>query len=269
MPMIEFQCQEFIQCLSELETEGALADKWAKEHGAAMNATAEDLARLNMIADKLAKHCDRLQLVETKTRIAHFSSRISGLFDAPFQVIEAEISGVRYTLHCEIQKRKFTIIPANKSEYFERDDLFGATLHAVATPKINSEIKAAGNCLAAGLNTAAVFHLMRVAEFGLRKLAQRLNLNAARQSPIEFATWGNLLDGIDTELRRIKGIPKGVSREEELQLYSNIAAEIRAFQYAWRDPVMHARFEAPDEAENILNHVCRFMQRLAGAGILT
>ena len=55
-------------------------------------------------------------------------------------------------------------------------------------------IKAAGNCIAADLNTAAVYHLMCVIEIGIRDLARLLKVKKVKTHvPIEFGTWTKLL----------------------------------------------------------------------------
>jgi hypothetical protein len=184
----------------------------------------------------------------------------------PNHEIRTELSSLVNSITQEVECTHFVYIPEAKSEFCEQDCLFGEALHKAASSEINAEIKAAGNCIAADLHTAAVFHLMRVAEFGLHKLIEHLRsagFNLLSAERVEFATWSALIGAIDGELKRLKGTEKSQTREEELQFYSAILSEARAFQYAWRDPVMHARFEEPMEAENVFRHVKRFMQELA------
>jgi len=105
---------------------------------------------------------------------------------------------------------------------------------------------------------------MRVAEIGLRRLAGEVNVTLG--CAIEYATWGEVLGAIDVKLKLIKQtMQRGDPREEELKFYTNLSEEIRSFNYAWRDPIMHARtrFDDPMQAENIYNHVRRFMGVLA------
>jgi hypothetical protein len=73
------------------------------------------------------------------------------------------------------------------------------------------------------------------------------------------------LGAIDGRLAAIKSTHKGDLRESDLQFYTELAREIRAFNYAWRDPVMHTRlrFDDPHEAENVFTHIKRYMERLA------
>src|SRR5208282_2687692 len=63
----------------------------------------------------------------------------------------------------------FIYIPSAKTKFFEPLELFGNKVYQ-NFKSARTEIKDAGNCLAADLNTAAVFHLMRASEFGLRAL---------------------------------------------------------------------------------------------------
>jgi hypothetical protein len=164
----------------------------------------------------------------------------------------------------ELENKKFVYVPSSGAEYFEQPHLFGETV-TKAFPSAVTDIKDAGNSLALGLNTAAVFHLTRVAEHGLRVLAQSPYLKITLTFPIEYATWGNVIEAIDVKLGSLKKTPKTTAREEELRFYSGLLASARAIQILWRDPVSHirARFDKPKEAENAFLDVRRFMETLA------
>ncbi len=211
----------------------------------------------------------QLKMVATLSRARSLKLRLlhdPHLRTCTNSVIQAELQALRRELCNELMATEFALIPTDKAAYFERDNLFGEEFHKNADQKINDEIKAAGNCLAAELNTAAVFHLMRAAEFGLRHLVADMAAKGVPISiscPIEFSTWGKVIDAVDVELRRIKSTPVAAAREADLHFYSLVSSEFRAIQYLWRDPVMHARFEEPHEAENAFRHVRRFMQELA------
>jgi len=145
-------------------------------------------------------------------------------------------------------------------KYLEQDALFEEAINQ-AFPPVQPEIKDAGNCLAAGLPTAAVYHLMRVAEIGLRKLAKQLNVKLGYA--IEFATWGNVIGAIDRKLEILRKQRKTKSREAKLQHYSALLLDIKAFQYLWRNPGAHAgpRYDE-HQAQSAFNHVRAFMQQL-------
>jgi hypothetical protein len=65
----------------------------------------------------------------------------------------------------------------------------------------HKDAEEAGKCLAFDRNTAAVFHLMRVMEVGLRELAK--SLNDSSLDPRANPSWEKILERCDREL----GIP--------------------------------------------------------------
>lgn len=269
--MIEFIGHELTGAIRNLDRHLEKVTGLIKANGPASIATVSDRDNLvNFLDNEVYPLCCKLGLKASEDRCMTLSGEAietEKLPKLPNYAIETELAGLRSTLLYEIGDIKFAYISEVHVKFFEQDDLWGKEFHTTVAPEINAEIKAAGNCLAADLNTAAVFHLMRVAEFGLHKLIEHLQTVAGFNLPIsqriEFATWGDIIKAIDLELKRIKATQKDQARESELQFYSTILTEIRAFQYAWRDPVMHARFEEPHEAENIFGHIKRFMQELA------
>ena len=95
----------------------------------------------------------------------------------------------------ELAVRKFVMIENSKSEHLENEALFGDCVWA-SFPSAREDIKSAGNCLALNLNTAAVFHLMRTAELGMRALAENLKVRLkqkGKSKPIKHAGWDDII----------------------------------------------------------------------------
>jgi hypothetical protein len=129
----------------------------------------------------------RVQLVRVLTELSHLWVKIDLIGDlemtqdvihhlknTPYknysEVTEA-LGMIISKTQTELEALSFACIPINKDRFFEQSELFGKTVKEAASEEINSEIKAAGNCLAAELNTAAVFHSIRAAERGARSSA--------------------------------------------------------------------------------------------------
>ncbi len=139
-----------------------------------------------------------------------------------------------------------------------------------AFPSAEKDIDEAGNCLAAECNTAAVFHLMRVAEVGLRALA--VDRNAPfKAKPIDQQEWGTILGFLDGVIKALrtedakKWANPGI-KDVQIRFYSEVVAELRAFNEAWRKHISHARQDAiydRDYANSVFTHVRAFMQKLA------
>jgi hypothetical protein len=206
-----------------------------------------------LVAAKLGLTNSSQRILKTKLNLRFATLNVSEIYTILKDTVEIFLK--------ELGDAKLLIVSPEALKWNNQEELFGEYVNKIF-PEANSEIKSAGNCLAAEENTAAVFHLMRVAELGLRRLAKSLRVRLAYQ--IEFATWTNITDKLDEKLRELKSTKRSISREKKLHFYSGLLLEIRAFQYLWRDPVMHARFTFDHEqAVNTFKHVQIFMATLA------
>lgn len=126
------------------------------------------------------------------------------------------------------------------------------------------EADEAAKCLALGRSTAAVFHLMRVMEVGIRAVARCLGI----ADPIKDAdrNWGKMLDTIKDELDSRGPAPKRpwATGTSDKALFARILASLDAVRVAWRNPTMHVENKyTPDEAEHIFLTVRGFMKAIA------
>jgi hypothetical protein len=137
-------------------------------------------------------------------------------------------------------------------------------------PSAGGDFIEAGNCLAAECSTAAVFHLMRVAEVGMRALASDRNATF-KNKPIDQQEWGTILQFLDGCIKDMREEPlanwsNSAMRDTQIRFYSEIVAELRQFNEAWRRHLSHAREDGiydRDYANRVFKHVRLFMQKLA------
>ena len=80
-----------------------------------------------------------------------------------FFSLEQDLREVERRIDHEMSLFLFMVIPREKTDYFEKVDLFGPEVNA-AFPSTVYDIEESGNSYASGRNTACVFHLMRVLE---------------------------------------------------------------------------------------------------------
>ncbi|MDD5164920.1 MAG: hypothetical protein PHG25_00050 [Candidatus Pacebacteria bacterium] len=181
-----------------------------------------------------------------------------------FESVYWQVEGVASEVRKEMAAIRLAVVFGGKMKNLDQEKPFGDSVYQ-NFPGARSDIKDAYQSLSVGLNTAAIFHLMRVTEHGVRALAKAQTLNLTFACPIEYSTWGQVIGAIDDKLKQLKKGQKSNAREEELQFYSELVAETRAFQILWRDPVMHvrSRFDRPDQAEDAFQHVLRFMTALS------
>ena len=109
--------------------------------------------------------------------------------------------------------------------------------------------------------TASVFHAMRVLEHALRRFAAELNIP---MSAIYEENWHNIIDKIESEIKKLQNAQRSPTKTEKLKFYSACAVNFRYFKDAWRNHVSHARETYAElEATTIYNHVREFVQVLA------
>jgi len=173
--------------------------------------------------------------------------------------------------HTELKEQVFAFISPSKLEFFEQDTLFGENVNK-EFPDAVLEIKAFGNCMAADLHTAAVFHLTRAAEVALIELTERLKIKRSKSGlTVNIAGWGDIIGAIDVfldeKIQSLKGKGSGKRTSKklsELVYYQTISKELGAIKDLWRDPVSHGRTEYNQrQALDAFEHIKEFMMRLA------
>jgi hypothetical protein len=220
---------------------------------------------LNMLGDS-AWHHDKLYRPAVRKGLPSppFPKEIKVSFDAIypqlrllFKTIQQEMDGVR-----------LAVILSQNAKLFEQDELFGKQVKDSASQELNAEIKAAGNCLATDLNTAAIFHLMRAVELTMRSVVFYLKINV-RNKPVEHAGWDTLVKLIEKDTRRRKEKYDRSKRKKKAHLehcksFRIVADELNFFKEIWRDNTMHTqRLYSAAEAIGVFERVKDFMRRLA------
>lgn len=105
----------------------------------------------------------------------------------------------------------------------------------------------ASNCYGIGNWDGCVFHLARVAEHGLRKLAERLKVSFALDGSLELKTWGAVIKKMEIIVQELKS--QTVPEKEFKAACLDALAQLRAIQHTWRDVVFHSRNPSISEME--------------------
>ena len=246
-------------------------------------------------SDEVKKRMENgIALAETLFKAVELPDCLSAVSAAKYQW-EKPLLDVS-SAHAIAQRLQADIIAALERRQFLRvaDDRFDLLLHARESavtgerklnggvldvigqnarakfPSAEEDFIEAGNCLAAECNTAAVFHLMRAAEVGLRALASDREAEF-KNKPLDRQEWGTLLQYLDGCIRELRGTSASSWTDQglkdiQLRFYSEVVAELRQFNEAWRRHLSHARddgFYDRDYAMSVFKHVCLFMQKLA------
>ena len=136
-----------------------------------------------------------------------------------------------------------------------------------AFPSAKKEIEAGLDSYAFGDLSGCVFHMMRIAELGLRAIARERGITkvgSRRNKPLEWGTWKDVSDAIRGKIKEIQPKAAGPKRDAALAFYENALDKMRFMQGLYRDPTMHFRDKYEQgEAFDAISNTFSFMATLA------
>jgi hypothetical protein len=110
-----------------------------------------------------------------------------------------------------------------------------------AFPSARRGISASIDCYAHNDYSGCVFHMMGLAELGLRAIAGERGVEAVGKSkPIEWGTWQDVFQAIEDRLKVVRHKKAGPNRDLALKFYDTAISDLRRLQ-GYRDPTMHFR----------------------------
>jgi hypothetical protein len=196
------------------------------------------------------KHIDRIESAWSHTRGNEMVNQFGHLEDL---------------IKDELANKLFIVIPTQRARYcpepVERrrrtSPLFGKAVQN-KFPKLTADIVDAGWCLGIERSTAAVYHLMRIMEFGIKRIAKRLKID---KRSVERKTWGQIFSVIN---KTIAALPYSTAREKDRRdKYSEAMVHLNNVKDAWRNQTMHSgRRFTQEEAEAIFASVKTFINYL-------
>jgi hypothetical protein len=206
--------------------------------------------------DDVSKHCASLNLDFALAQIERIRSFCNpDTFPAEVGTALKELEN---RIEDELKRRTFFFVAPERAKYFETDPPpFGKAVQD-RFPEAIADTEDASWCLGFGRSTAAVYHLMRVVECGVRRLRKRLKL----QAHLERKSWGRMFGPMNAA---IAALPYTSTQEiNRRDRYSEAMAHLNNVKDAWRNPTMHSRRRYDlDEAEAIFGNVKAFMNFLA------
>lgn len=264
--MIKFFAHDFIYRLHTLE-HSQLRAREAIVTKLSTDPDQDFKEQLSEFLEKMRKYLIQLNLEVSLDRLGRFAHLIKGGSfgedKCSWEVADREITELLNCILNESGSRHFAFIPSERAKYFEQEKLFGDDVYN-NFESARPEIKNAGNCIAADLYSAAVFHLMRAAEHGLRTLALNDPVKIILPFPLEYAGWQDMIDKIEAHKKTFVAMTRGPAKDEELSFFQTALIECNYFKDLWRNPAMHTRLN-PNEADAISVYIRTkdFMQNLS------
>lgn len=228
-----------------------------------------------------------LGLVESTDALDRFEENLSKPH-FPNKALNLDLLSLAKLMQSELEKLHAFALERDKQKYF-RDESWGVEISPLgrgiappppalfsrraqdAFPSAGMDIVEAGRCMALSRNNAAIYHLMQVAEIGLRALAwdRRVTIQRGKSRtivPLDFAQWGEIIGELEKKKGLINTWKRGKAiREEAIQYYSSVIFEVSSFNEIYRKHISHARgmLYEDDTAVSCWGHVYRFMDKLA------
>jgi hypothetical protein len=165
-------------------------------------------------------------------------------------------------LQDELSDTKAFVLEGKRSDYFEpKEPLFGSDFEKKFLSAGVFELDEAAKCRAFGHDTAAVFHLMRLMEIGIRVTATCLGIPDPTKP--NDRNWHEILKKIkgETDARFANKTWKPSGDKE---FFDSAYVSLDAVRIAWRNPTMHIENKyTPDEADDVFVAVRLFIKKLA------
>jgi len=173
-----------------------------------------------------------------------------------------EMRFLKETVDDELIGHQFVYIAQDKTkEYLNWEHTWKRVLSNF--PDVKQEVDQAIICFSLELYTATVFHMMRVAECGLRILAGKVEVNLKHS--IEVEDWNTILVAVEQTLDQLHQAPRSTDRQRDIKLYSDAASHLR-YMKAWRNEMAHARSVYEEgEAKSALTRVRELLELMCPA----
>jgi hypothetical protein len=269
--MNHFNAENSVAYLEQLNTLTSVLTLMKRRHGGGALPQADDLELAKVLLGGLLDVSIACGYGEAMTEVQTLQTCDLSKFD--YSTMLARMEHLRTLFHKALTAYRFLQVRPGLTKYLEDAPERALLLPVLwppfsrdvldAFPSATYDIREAGNCLAVECNTASVFHLMRVAEYGMRALAWDRRIKIAR-GPIELATWEDVIRELEKSEQQISQYPKSLARDAQYDFFHGVMMDLRAFKNAFRNQVMHTRsVYSNTEAVAIYERVSSFMNLLS------
>ncbi len=217
---------------------------------------------ITKLQEELQKLRDTLLSVDLVIGPTTIKRTIEKLPDLSHGEIKTHLDMIQHNVESELAKHRFMYVPPDRALWFDQAAAFGPDVTR-AFPSAAFDITEAGNCYAADIFTAAVFHAMRALEPALEALAKEAKVPFNRKR-FDQQTWQDVLNQIEARVKPSPGIRITPKRRERVTFLSQTAKDFYYFKEAWRNHVIHGRAQYDGrQALGIIERVRDFMQHLS------
>jgi hypothetical protein len=254
LEMLEFSARDYVELAHQIGLLLASLDK----HQANQDSAAEKMllliaetSRLGLVVTK--EHIDEMMMESLKKHPEALKAYKSGRdwawseTDGPLEMNDSRLchhlESIYTTMRAELGAILFRAIPREKTKYCQPEWLVNTPIF-VKFPETVDEFQKAGRCFAYGENTACLFHLMRVTDFYLRKVAESLGI------VYDARNW-NGISKVITKKMEEKYPSKTEDWKDREPFYAEILTDIQAISRGHRNAALHELEKKYDEREAV------------------
>ena len=201
--------------------------------------------------------CAKIGVLNVKAEIDRICRYVAY---SPKSDMRIHIKGLADRITDELQDRRFLHVPPEREKYYRQPELFGPEI-GKAIPKVAEDLSHAGTCYALGLNTACVFHLMRVMEHCVQRLGRKLRVSI---DPTK-ESWHKIMLQVHKQIDQMPGgVKTSRAQTAKKQKFALAAGRLDHVRIVWRNDVMHPKGTYDEgEAMEVLNAIEAFLKSVA------
>ncbi len=233
-----------------LETKETLTNLQRNIGSLGLVVSARETHKLNIEMSRAVIDIQRLPKEKQRSEFKKVSTELRSRFDNLSSVI-----------HSELESRVLYAVQVEKEKYCDPHWLQDTPIFT-SFPDAFREFQCAGRCYAYDECTAAVFHLMRVIDSGLRLVYESLG------QTYDARNWDGIAKKIEKEMEN-KYQDKSEDWKKSEPFYSGVLTDIRSIGRAHRNPALHdiERKYSDPEAKYLIDVTIAFMSHLAQHGM--
>lgn len=221
--------------------------------------TVNDLKRIGNI--NVAESCAKLGLTLSMSQVKRLSKHLAerpaqedAAAGKKFSEVTVELmKGLQDRIQDEMEERLFLYLPSDEAEFYNSSESFFSREAFAKWPNLLEDASESIKCVALSRYTASVFHLMRIMEFAVQKLGDKLGVHFTEEK-----NWQVILDQVNKKIKELDQTAKAT------RTLASVSANLYNVKLAWRNEVMHPKATyTKEETIRVLDSVKAFIEELA------
>jgi hypothetical protein len=250
--MLRFHAEKFVQLCSALT---GLSEYIAQQK---KQGKLDQLSPVSPERNKAWRDLTKMLEDVNLTMSAASAKRLGDLLHADKEIdaeqLKSLVDHLNFTVTDELQQHLFVMVPVNHAQFYDKKGTILGKELIGNFQELTRDAAEAGNCYALGRYTACVFHLSRLLEGSIQKLATELGATKEGQPlDVKNEDWFQIEVSIG---KVINNWPKG----EKKTKYSKVLSSLSALRGGWRNTTMHPGDGYSDEeAEALIKFTKQFL----------